>query len=139
MNFTSVSGKKWIFKQFNVSDIKKYSEDYSLSEIVSKLIAIRKKNIKDINLFLNPTIKSLLPDPSCLKDMENAIGEALKGNVQGAYEFRILRKDDEIRYCMARTKMFSDETGMPQKIIGTIQDFHAPPGKYLKLVNLQNS
>ena len=26
MNFTSVSGKKWIFKQFNVSDIKKYSE-----------------------------------------------------------------------------------------------------------------
>ena len=28
MNFTSVSGKSWIFKKFNYSDIKKYSEEY---------------------------------------------------------------------------------------------------------------
>ena len=73
MNFTSVSGKNWIFKKFNSSDIKKYSEDYSLSEIVAKLLSIRKKNIGDIGLFLNPTIKNLLPNPLCLKDMENAI------------------------------------------------------------------
>ena len=59
MNFTSVSGKKWILKKFNITDIKKYSEDYSLSEIVSKLISIRKNNINDIYLFLNPTIKNL--------------------------------------------------------------------------------
>ena len=73
MNFTSVSGKKWILKKFNITDIKKYSEDYSLSEIVSKLISIRKNNINDIYLFLNPTIKNLLPDPLSLKDMENAV------------------------------------------------------------------
>ena len=47
MNFTSVSGKKWIFKKFSIADIKKYSEEYSLSEIVSKLISIRKKNIEN--------------------------------------------------------------------------------------------
>ena len=73
MNFTSVSGKNWVFKKFNSSDIKKYSEDYSLSEIVAKLLSIRKKNIEDIDLFLNPTIKNLLPNPLCLKDMKNAI------------------------------------------------------------------
>ena len=73
MNFTSVSGKNWVFKKFNSSDIKKYSEDYSLNEIVAKLLSIRKKNIEDIGLFLNPTIKNLLPNPLRLKDMENAI------------------------------------------------------------------
>ena len=72
MNFTSVSGKNWVFKKFNSSDIKIYSEDYSLSEIVAKLLSIRKKNIEDIGLFLNPTIKNLLPNPLCLKDMDNA-------------------------------------------------------------------
>ena len=72
MNFTSVSGKNWLFKKFNYSDIKKYSENYSLNEIVAKLLSIRKKNIEDIALFLNPTIKNLLPNPLCLKDMENA-------------------------------------------------------------------
>jgi hypothetical protein len=46
MNFTSVSGKNWIFKKFNSSDIKIYSEDYSLSEIVAKLLSIRKKILK---------------------------------------------------------------------------------------------
>ncbi|HIO51181.1 MAG TPA: single-stranded-DNA-specific exonuclease RecJ, partial [Pelagibacteraceae bacterium] len=72
MNFTSVSGKNWIFNKFNSSDIKKYSEDYSLNEIVAKLLSIRKKNIEDIGLFLNPTIKNLLPNPLRLKDMDNA-------------------------------------------------------------------
>ena len=73
MNFTSVSGKNWVFNKFNSSDIKKYSEDYSLNEIVAKLLSIRKKNIEDISLFLNPTIKNLLPNPLRLKDMDNAI------------------------------------------------------------------
>ena len=73
MNFTSVSGKKWVFKKFNDSDIKEYSEKYSLNEIVARLLAIRKKNIKDINLFLNPTIKNHLPNPLIMKDMKHAI------------------------------------------------------------------
>jgi single-stranded-DNA-specific exonuclease len=79
MNFTSVSGKNWVFKKFNSSDIKKYSEDYSLNEIVAKLLSIRKKNIEDIGLFLNPTIKNLMPNPLTLKDMENAIERTYQG------------------------------------------------------------
>ena len=73
MNFVSVSGKNWIFKKFDSSDIVKYSENYSLSEIVAKLLSIRKKNIDNVDLFLNPTIKGLLPNPLRLKDMDNAI------------------------------------------------------------------
>ena len=78
MNFTSISGKNWIFKKFSSSDIKKYSEDYSLDEIVAKLLSIRKKNIDNIELFLNPTIKNLLPNPLQLKDMQNAVERTYK-------------------------------------------------------------
>jgi len=79
MNFTSVSGKNWVFKKFNSSDINIYSENYSLNEIVAKLLSIRKKNIEDIGLFLNPTIKNLMPNPLTLKDMENAIERTYQG------------------------------------------------------------
>ena len=73
MNLTSVTGKNWIFKKFNNDDVKKYSEDYSLDEIVARLIAIRKKNIKNIDLFINPTIKNLMPNPFKLQDMDLAV------------------------------------------------------------------
>ena len=73
MNLSSISGKKWILKDFDSSDVNKYSEIYSITEIVAKLLSIRKKNIEDINLFLDPKIKNLLPNPHNLKDMKKAI------------------------------------------------------------------
>ena len=63
MIFSSVSGKNWVFKKFENSDLIKYTENYSLSETVARLLAIRKKNIENIDLFLNPKIKNLLPNP----------------------------------------------------------------------------
>ena len=73
MNLYSVSGKNWGFKKFNSSDVENFSELYSLSEIVAKLVSIRKKNIENIELFLNPKIKNLLPNPLHLKDMKTAV------------------------------------------------------------------
>jgi single-stranded-DNA-specific exonuclease len=73
MNLTSVTGKNWIFKKFDNADVKKYSENYSLDEIAARLIAIRKKNIKNIDLFINPTIKNLMPNPFKLQDMSLAV------------------------------------------------------------------
>ena len=78
MNFVSVSGKNWIFKKYNSSDVTKYTENFSLNEITAKLLSIRKKNIEDINLFLNPSIKNLLPNPFQLKDMEIAVDRTYK-------------------------------------------------------------
>ena len=70
MNFPSVSGKNWLFRKFDSSDVIKFTENYSLTEIVAKLLSIRKKNIDDIGLFLDPKIKNLLPNPLLLKDMK---------------------------------------------------------------------
>jgi len=73
MNISSVSGKNWVYKKYKSSDIQDISEKYSLSETTSKLLAIRKANIKNIELFLNPKIKNLLPNPMQLKGMNDAI------------------------------------------------------------------
>ena len=73
MNFSSVSGKNWLFKKFDTTDINKFTENFSLPEVVAKLLSIRKKNIDNIDLFLNPKIKNLLPNPFHIKDMKNAI------------------------------------------------------------------
>jgi len=78
MNSLSVSGKKWKYKKFNSSDVSIYAEKYSLSDIVAKLLSIRKKNIKNIDSFLNPKIKNLLPNPMQLKDMDAAIKRSYK-------------------------------------------------------------
>ena len=82
MSLSSVNGKNWIFKKFDSSDIKKFSEEYSLNEIVARLLAIRKKNIENIDLFLDPTIKNLLPNPLHLKDMKSAIERTYKSIIK---------------------------------------------------------
>ena len=83
MNLSSVNGKNWIFKKFNPSDVTNYADNFSLSEIVAKLISIRKNYISDINLFLNPKIKNLLPNPFHIKDMKNAIDRTYKSILNG--------------------------------------------------------
>ncbi len=89
MKYASVSGKNWIFKKFNTTEVLKLSEHYYLSEIVAKLLSIRKKNIKDVELFLNPKIKNLLPNPLKLKDMKQAIDKTysniIKNNIIGIF------------------------------------------------------
>ena len=73
MSFSSVSGKNWLFKRFDSSDVIKFSENYSLTETVAKLLSIRKDNIENISLFLNPKIKNFLINPHSLKGMEKAV------------------------------------------------------------------
>ena len=73
MNLTSVSGKNWISKEFNTDDISFFKTNYFLDEIVAKLLSIRKIKKSEVNLFLKPTIKNILPNPFILKDMDKAI------------------------------------------------------------------
>ena len=82
MTSTSVNGKNWIFKKFNSTEVTNLSESYSISEIVAKLLSIRIKNIDNIDLFLNPKIKNLLPNPFKLKDMKIAIDRTYKSIIK---------------------------------------------------------
>jgi single-stranded-DNA-specific exonuclease len=78
MNSLSVSGKKWILKKFNDEEISYFKENFFLDEITAKLLSIRKIKKKDINSFLNPSIKNFLPNPNNLLDMEKTSLRTMK-------------------------------------------------------------
>ena len=46
MNFSSVTGKNWVFKKYNTSDVIEFTENFLLSETVAKLLSIRKKKYR---------------------------------------------------------------------------------------------
>ena len=69
MNLNSVSNKNWIFKKYNEQDIIFYKENYSLDEITSRLLSIRKIKKEDVQSFLKPSIKNFLPNPEIINDI----------------------------------------------------------------------
>ena len=72
MNSLSVSGKSWIFKEFNEEQIIYFKENFFLDEITAKLLSIRKIKKEDVKSFLNPSIKNFLPNPNVLLDMNKS-------------------------------------------------------------------
>ncbi len=79
MNGSSVLGKNWISKNYNEQTISFLKDNFNLSEILSKLIAIRNIKTQDVKLFLNPKIKNLLPNPFILKDMDKTVDRTIMG------------------------------------------------------------
>ena len=79
MNSISVSGKNWIPKEFNSEDINYFKTNFFLDEIVAKLLSIRKIKKEEIDFFLNPSIKKILPNPFILKDMDKATERTISG------------------------------------------------------------
>ncbi len=73
MNLNSVTGKNWILKKFNEEDISYLKDNYFLDDITSRLLAIRKIKKDEIQNYLNPSIKNILPNPLILKDMDLAV------------------------------------------------------------------
>ena len=78
MNTLSISGKNWILKEYNPDDLVFFKENFSLDEITSKLLSIRKIKKEEINSFLNPSIKSFLPNPNDLIDMAKTTSRSVK-------------------------------------------------------------
>tara|TARA_B100000959_G_C14963617_1_gene616813 strand:+ start:657 stop:2444 length:1788 start_codon:yes stop_codon:yes gene_type:complete len=81
MNLASVTGKNWILKKFNEQDISYLKDNYFLDEVISKLLAIRKIKKNEIQNYLSPSIKNILPNPFILKDMDLAVKRSVKAIV----------------------------------------------------------
>ena len=78
MNSLSVSGKNWILKKYDEENLNFLKDNFSLDEITSKLLSIRKIKKEEINSFLNPSIKSFLPNPHDMRDMEKSTQRIVK-------------------------------------------------------------
>ena len=72
MKSISVSGKNWILKKYSEEKSNFLKENFSLDEITSKLLSIRRIEKNEVNSFLNPSIKNFLPNPYNLTDMEKS-------------------------------------------------------------------
>ena len=82
MNSLSISGKNWILKKYNQNEITFLKDNFFLDEITSKLLSIRKIKREDIKSFLNPSIKTYLPNPNTLVDMKEATLRSIKSIVK---------------------------------------------------------
>ena len=83
MSSLSVSGKNWILKKYNQEDIVFFKENFSLDEITSKLLSIRRIKKEEINSFLSPSIKNILPNPNNLIDMEKTTKRTVDAIING--------------------------------------------------------
>ena len=130
MNSDSISGKNWIPKEYNSDDINFFKTNYFIDEIVARLLSIRKIKKEEVKFFLEPTIKSILPNPFILKDMDKAIDRTLaaimkkeKIGIFGDYDvdgatstailgqyFRALNIDFEIHIPDRKTEGFGPNT-----------------------------
>lgn len=76
----SMSGKKWNILQADEFNTEHLSQNLGISVNLAKLLSLRGHTIHTAPMFLAPTLKNLMPNPSILKDMDKAslrIAEAI--------------------------------------------------------------
>ena len=73
VEWLGVSGALWKLSAPAYRDVVAIKQRFGLSEIVAQVLAIKQIPLEDIESFLNPTLKLLLPDPFHLLDMNKAV------------------------------------------------------------------
>ena len=79
----SYSGNKWSLRSKDEELISSIQKDSQIDYITARIIAGRKIDLADVQDFLNPSLRKLLPDPSSMQDMDKAakiIFNAIKSN-----------------------------------------------------------
>ena len=74
----SILGKYWSAHSYDeslVSELKRY---LGIDDFLARIISTRVSSVAEAEHFLNPKIKSLLPDPFHLLDMEKAVDRTIK-------------------------------------------------------------
>ena len=70
---TSILEKNWQEKSFDERLVLTMVQRLNISEILAKLLAIRNISLDEVENFLNPKIKNILPNPFELSDMKIAV------------------------------------------------------------------
>lgn len=80
----SLKGQKWIAPNYDINEYNNYKRQ-NLSDIEARILSLRKFPIEKIEDLLNPKLKTQMPDPNCLLNMDlavQAIIEAIDKNSQ---------------------------------------------------------
>ena len=103
---TSILDKNWQAKTYDERMVLAIMQKYSISEILAKLLNIRKIPLNEIAYFLDPKIKNILPNPFELGDMKIAVDHvmnAINSRRQMARSLQVTSSsDDRLGTCMLR-------------------------------------
>ena len=69
----SIKGNYWAYQKPSINFVEKIKSSFNLSNIIASIVANRNIDDKNLDYFLNPTLKNNLPDPSTLKNMDSSI------------------------------------------------------------------
>ncbi|MAF96824.1 MAG: single-stranded-DNA-specific exonuclease RecJ [Rhodospirillaceae bacterium] len=79
----SLTGKRWISREADKRQSLALAQRLSVPEIVGRVLAARGVGLEDADVFLRPTLKGLLPDPSRLKGMDTAAERLARAVMDG--------------------------------------------------------
>jgi single-stranded-DNA-specific exonuclease len=68
----SLTGRRWVWRYSEPRMAAALSQQLGLPEIVGRLLAARGVDLDSAGIFLEPTLRALLPDPSVLLEMDAA-------------------------------------------------------------------
>jgi len=68
----SLTGRRWVFRAAEERVGMGIAQALGLPELVGRLLAARGISAEQATDFLDPTLRAMLPDPSCLVDMDRA-------------------------------------------------------------------
>ena len=68
----SVLGKKWIFPETDERAVLAVAQGHGLPEFLARLLIARGVSFDEVPAFLDPSLKTQLPDPYVLKDMQKS-------------------------------------------------------------------
>jgi len=68
----SLTGCEWVSREADMRLVAACMQKYDLPEVLARVLVGRSIDIDSIDIFLNPSLKALLPDPSHLLDMDIA-------------------------------------------------------------------
>ena len=74
---TSVTGKRWLYKEPDPRRVLTLIQRYGVSEILAHILVHRDIPLDQVEAYLNPTLRHYLPDPNHLLDMEKAVARTM--------------------------------------------------------------
>ncbi|WP_347938795.1 single-stranded-DNA-specific exonuclease RecJ [Rickettsia oklahomensis] len=74
----SINGKIWQQKLINEDIVMELCRSFKISDVLARILSLRVNNLEEVENFLIPKIKNLLPDPFHLLDMTKAVDRTVK-------------------------------------------------------------
>lgn len=76
---SSIKGQRWVARLDDTRLAQAIAEQNELPEILGRVMAARGVELDQVEAFLNPTLRSLMPQPSVMMDMEKGAARLAEG------------------------------------------------------------